>query len=89
MEAKRHALRVKLERARVINAQQHLLDHYEARIKDTSTIIDGIDAYIDGLPEHEREAIRDAVGRMADIRRRATAARQIDLRQLLETSHEH
>lgn len=49
MEAKRHALRVKLERARVINSQQHLLDHYEARIKDTSTIIDGIDAYIDGL----------------------------------------
>jgi DNA-binding phage protein len=62
MEAKRHALRVKLERARVINSQQHLLDHYEARIKDTSTIIDGIDAYIDGLPEHEREAIREAIG---------------------------
>ena len=89
MEAKRHALRVKLERARVINTQQHLLDHYEARIKDTSTIIDGIDAYIDGLPEHEREAIREAIGRMADIRRRATAARHIDLRQLLETSHVH
>lgn len=89
MEAKRHALRVKLERARVINSQQHLLDHYEARIKDTSTIIDGIDAYIDGLPEHEREAIRGAIGRMADIRRRATATRHIDLRQLLETSHDH
>lgn len=89
MEAKRHALRVKLERARVINTQQHLLDHYEARIKDTSTIIDGIDAYIDGLPEHEREAIREAIGRMADIRRRATAARHIDLRQLLEPSHDH
>lgn len=88
MEAKRHALRVKLERARVINSQQHLLDHYEARIKDTTTIIDGIDAYIEGLPEHERESIRDAVGRMADVRRRATAARQIDLRQLLGTTHD-
>jgi len=86
MEAKRHALRVKLERARVINAQQHLLDHYEARIKDTSTIIDGIDAYIDGLPDHERLDIREAVERMADIRRRATAARKIDLRQLLEAN---
>jgi hypothetical protein len=86
MEAKRHALRVKLERARVINAQQHLLDHYEARIKDPSTIIDGIDAYIDGLPDDERLDIREAVERMADIRRRATAARKIDLRQLLEAN---
>ena len=70
----------------MINAQQHLLDHYEARIKDTSTIIDGIDAYIDGLPDDERLDIREAVERMADIRRRATAARKIDLRQLLEAN---
>lgn len=83
LEAKRHALRVKLGRARVINTQQHILDHYEARIKDTTALIDGIDAYIDGLPGGERDAIRVAVERMADIRRRATAARHIDLRQLL------
>lgn len=89
MEDKRHALRVKLERARVINAQQHLIDHYEARIKDTTRIIEGIDAHIDSLSESERGAIREALHRMADIRRRATAARQIDLRQLLEANDDN
>ena len=86
MEAKRAALKVKLERARAINAQPHVLDHYEARIKDTTTIIEGIDAYVAGLPPAERDAIRHAIAQMADIRRRATAPRSIDLRHLLETS---
>jgi integrase len=83
MDAKRHSIQVKLERARVINAQQHLLDHYEARIQDCTRIIDGIDAYIDDLSDDERYAIRGALEQMADIRRRATAPRVIDLRQLL------
>lgn len=83
MGAKREALMVKLERARVIDAPQHLLDHYEARIKDTSKIIDGIDAYMTALPSNERDRMREALDHMADIRLRATAARRIDLRTLL------
>ena len=89
MEAKRAALKVKLERARAINAQPHVLDHYEARIKDTTTIIEGIDASVAGLPPAERDAIRHAIAQMADIRRRATAPRSIDLRHLLELSLIH
>ena len=45
-----------------------------------------IDAYVAGLPPAERDAIRHAIAQMADIRRRATAPRSIDLRHLLETS---
>lgn len=83
MFARLHHLKVKLERARVITSPQHILDHYEARIADCTTIIDGIDAYIQGLPEAERGATLDALALMADIRRRATAPRTIDLRQML------
>lgn len=83
MVAKRHHIKVKLERAKAIKAQQHVLDHYEARIKDCTNIIDGIDAYIDGLPGEERDQIHEALDRMAEIRRRATAPRTIDLRGLL------
>ena len=83
MAAKRDTLMVKLERARVITAPQHLLDHYEARIKDTTKIIDGIDAYLAGLPAAERDHLHAALEHMSDIRHRATAARRIDLRTLL------
>lgn len=62
--AKRHHLMVQLERASVIGAQQHLLDHYEARIKDCTALIDGIDAHIDSLPENERGKISEALSRM-------------------------
>lgn len=82
MEAKRHHLRVQLERARAINAQQHLLDHYEARIKDSTTIINGIDAYIDALPEREKAKILEALNSMAEVRRLAVAPRIIDLRAM-------
>lgn len=83
MDAKRQALKVKLERARAIKAQQHLLDHYAARIKDCTTIIDGVDAYIEGLEPQERAALRTALESMAEVRRLSTAARAIDLRALL------
>lgn len=84
MDAKRHALKVQLERARAINAQQHLLDHYEARIKDCTTIIDGIDAYVERLPETERIAIRTSLNSMAEARRLATAPRLINLRTMFQ-----
>lgn len=84
MDAKRHALRVQLERARAVNARQHLLDHYEARIKDCTTIIDGIDAYIEGLPDRERQAVRDSLHSMSEVRRLATATRLINLRALFQ-----
>jgi integrase len=83
MEAKRQHLMVTLERARVIQSPQHMLDHYEARIKDCTKIIDGIDTYVDRLPDDERVHMQEALDRMADIRRRATAPRHIDLRCLL------
>ena len=83
VEAKQQHLRVRMERARAIRAPQHMLDHYEARIKDCGTIIDGIDAFVDSLPETERDAHRVALEKIADIRRRATAPRFLNLRQLL------
>lgn len=83
MDAKSQHLRVKFERAQVIQSPQHILDHYLARIRDCTTIIDGIDAYIDELNDTERDAIRHALDSMADIRRRATGPRRIDLRNLL------
>jgi integrase len=85
ISAKRHSLNVKLERARIIASPQHLLDHYEARIKDCDSIIDGIDAFVAGLPDDERSAIEEALEEMADVRRRATTPRRIDLRGLLVT----
>lgn len=83
IKTKRHQLRIKLARAKVIESPQHLLDHFEARISDCTTLIEGIDAYVDGLEEEERTAIRHALESMAEIRRRSTASRDIDLRTLL------
>jgi integrase len=83
MEAKRHHLRVQLERARIIQSPQHMVDHYTARINDCTKIIDGIDVYIEDLPAEERKTIKDALSYMAEIRRRATAPRKINLRTLL------
>lgn len=83
ISAKRHQLRIKLERARIIDSPQHMLDHFTARINDCTSIIQGIDAYVDGLNGEDRNAIRQALDSMADIRRRSTAPRSIDLRKLL------
>lgn len=83
IKTKRHQLRIKLERAKVIDSPKHLLDHFEARISDCTTLVEGIDAYVDGLEEEERNAIRQALESMAEIRRRSTASRDIDLRTLL------
>lgn len=83
MVSKRQHIRVKLERARVIHSPQHILDHYTARIADCTTIIDGIDTYIDGLDEKERNNTRAVLEGMAEHRRRATAPRMISLRDLL------
>ena len=83
MAAKRHHLKVQLERAKIIRTAGHMLDHYAARIRDCTTIIDGIDAYIDGLDADESAVIKSALDQMADVRRRATSPRRIDLRQIL------
>lgn len=80
---KRQQIRIKLERARAIRSPQHILDHYTARIDDCSTIIDGIDAYIDSLEEKERIEMRSVLEAMAEIRRRATAPRTVHLRDML------
>ena len=76
-------MRIRLERARVINSPSHILDHYVARIADCNRIIAGIDAYVADLPDLERERIEAALNAMADVRRRAMAARTIDIRPLL------
>jgi integrase len=80
MVAKRFDLKVQLERATVINAPAHMLDHLKARIQHCDAIIAGIDDYLSDLPESERQAIAGALEAMADIRRRATTPRRIDLR---------
>ncbi|WP_433755652.1 tyrosine-type recombinase/integrase [Nocardia sp. CA-135398] len=84
MVAKRFDLKVQLERAKVINAPAHMIDHFHARIGHCDAIIDGIDAYLTQLPEPERHGIEDALQTMADIRRRASTPRRIDLRARLK-----
>jgi hypothetical protein len=88
MVAKRFDLKVQLERATVINAAPHMLDHLNARIQHCDAIIDGIDHYIAGLAEPERQAITGALDAMADLRRRATTPRRIDLRAHLRQNAE-
>jgi len=83
MVAKRFDLKVQLERATVINAAVHMLDHLRARIDHCDAIVEGIDQYIAELPDTERAAISDALNAMSDIRRRATTPRRIDLRAYL------
>ena len=78
--AKRFDLKVQLERATVIGAPQHMIDHFHARIRHCDAIIDGIDTYLAQLPDAERTAIKAALESMADIRRRASTPRRIDLR---------
>jgi len=80
MVAKRFDLKVQLERATVIGAPQHMIDHFHARIRHCDTIIDGIDTYLAQIPDAERTAIESALKSMADIRRRASTPRRIDLR---------
>jgi hypothetical protein len=83
MVAKRFDLKVQLERATVIGAPQHMIDHFHARIRHCDTIIDGIDTYLAQIPDGERTAIESALESMADIRRRASTPRRIDLRSHL------
>ncbi|MGN6429027.1 MAG: hypothetical protein ACTHMF_19590 [Leifsonia sp.] len=83
MQARLQHLKVKLERARVISAPSHVLGHYEGRIQDCQRIIDGIDRYVDGMNFSEGEIVRAALDEMADIRRRASAPRTIDIRKIL------
>lgn len=80
MVAKRFDLRVQLERAAVINAAQHMIDHLNARVAHCDAIIDGIDQYLSTLPSSEQQAITNALDAMQDVRRRATTPRRIDLR---------
>ncbi|BBC69106.1 hypothetical protein MMRN_p0750 (plasmid) [Mycobacterium marinum] len=87
MVAKRFDLKVQLERATVIGAPQHMLDHFHARIRHCDAIIDGIDTYLAHLPEAERDAIQAALESMADIRRRASTPRRIDLRTHLKEAN--
>jgi hypothetical protein len=89
MVAKRFDLKVQLERATVIGAPQHMTDHFHARIRHCDAIIDGIDTYLTQLPETERNAIDAALASMADIRRRASTPRRIDLRSHLRDSRRH
>ena len=88
VDAKQRNLRVLRERASVIDSPQHILDHYEARIRDCTTIIDGIDDYIATLPAKERDLIAAALDQIAETRRRATTPRKIDLRSLLNGMEE-
>jgi integrase len=80
MVAKRFDLKVQLERATVIGAPQHMIDHFHARIQHCDAIIDGIDTYLAQIPQAERTAIETALQSMADIRQRASTPRRIDLR---------
>ncbi len=82
--AKREYISIRLERARVINSPSHILDHYVARIEDCTRIIEGIDTYVAELPIEERTRVEEALHSMADVRKRALAARSIDIRPLLQ-----
>ncbi|GCE40997.1 possible transposase [Rhodococcus wratislaviensis] len=86
MVAKRVDLKVQLERATVIGAAQHMIDHYQRRIDHCTDIIAAIDDYLRMLPAEEGAAIRTALETMAEIRRRATTARRIDLRAHLKAT---
>jgi integrase len=88
MVAKRFDLKVQLERAAVINAAQHMIDHLNARVAHCDAIIDGIDQYLSTLPSSEQQAITNALDAMQDVRRRATTPRRIDLRAHLRTAGE-
>jgi hypothetical protein len=86
MVAKRFDLKVQLERATVIGAPQHMIDHFHARIRHCDAIIDGIDNYLAQIPDAERTAIETALESMADIRQRASTPRRIDLRAHLRAA---
>lgn len=83
LASKRLYLQAQIERVKVIAPDSHMIQHYQLRVADCSRIIDGIDSYIERLPQEERHRIEEALERMADMRRRATAHRRIDLRQIL------
>jgi hypothetical protein len=84
MVARHFDLKVQLERATVISAPQHMIDHFHARIRHCDAIIDGIDTYLTRLPDAERAAIVAALESMADIRRRASTR---VAHRLTRTSH--
>lgn len=83
VESKMQHLKVKLERATIIRAPAHVLDHFRGRIADCQRIIDGINGYVLTMDPTERSKVQHALEQMADIRRRATAPRSIDLRTFL------
>ncbi|MBT2586488.1 tyrosine-type recombinase/integrase [Arthrobacter sp. ISL-95] len=62
MEAKRQHLKVKYERARAIQARQHVLDYLLKRIDDCSSLIGAIDSYIASLQPGERRRIGEGPG---------------------------
>lgn len=83
MAAKRLHLKAQRERFSLIAPGSHMVTHLESRIDDCDRIVAGIDQYIESLSEEEQNAIRGALETMADVRRRASASRSIDLRALL------
>lgn len=88
MVAKRVDLKVQVERATVIGAPRHMIDHDQKRIDHCTDIITAIDDYLRALPAEEGATIRTALETMAEIRRRATSARRIDLRDHLKAANQ-
>lgn len=84
--SRRTNLEVQRERAAVIHSPRYFLDFLEARISDCESVIDGIDDYVQGLPPDQRNEIISALESIADVRRRATAPRMLNLRELLQKS---
>ena len=84
--AKRSHLEVQRERAAIINSPQYFLDFLESRISDCDSVVGGIDRYVQQLPTKQRDELIDILERLADLRRRATAPRMLDLRTLLSAS---
>ncbi len=84
LDAKRHRIKVQRERALVIDAAPHIINHLEGRISDLNLLIDAVDTFIDGLPSEERASLLRANEQIAEIRRNATTPRRIDLRLVLE-----
>lgn len=84
--SRRTQLEVQRERAAVINSPQYYLSFLEARIDDCDSVVNGIDRYIQQLPERERKDLSTVLKKLAEVRRRATAPRMLDLRSLLKRS---
>lgn len=84
--AKRSHLEVQRERAALINSPQYFLDFLQQRIADCDSVVHGIDRYVQQLPLKQRQELVNTIERLAEVRRRATAPRMLDLRALLTAS---